>query len=670
MAEAVSRAGGRPTTSRDWAFGIAGLLLLSALLLLGLACARLVPPGAWLSSARTASDTDIPGLLVREALLPRFCVSLLAGAALGLSGMLFQQVLRNPLAEPGTLGIFAGARLAGIAAMVLAPGLLALGPEPVALAGGAASFLLVALIGARRRFAPMPLILGGLVVTFYCEGLAQTFILFNHDALTDLFIWQAGSLSQNNWAVARVLLGVLALGAVLTVPLRRALAAFELDEGGARALGLSVGLMRAAALAVAMGLAIGVMACVGAIGFVGLAAPAIARASGSSSIGQRLWQAPLLGGALLALTDQVVQATLGADAPTGAVTALLGAPLLLWPLRRVRAGGAEAQGASGSPHTQDDRAELSRLGWLLAGLLLVSGAALSLGRLPDGWSLSLGGAFSDMLPWRGPRVAAAAASGALFGFAGHVLQRATANPLASPELLGVSAGAGLGLLVGLLVLPTVSPGLLLGSTVVGALAILAVMAALARRADMAPDQVLIAGVALSALLSALGGVVLYTGDPRMVVLAAWLSGSTYGVTTPEALRAGGIAAVCLLALFGVRRWLDILPLGWSLARALGAGPAGSRLLLLGLAALATAAGTLLTGPLSFTGLMAPHMARLMGFRRAVPQGFAAALGGALLMVLADWIGRTIAFPWQVPAGVVASLIGGSYLLWLMARRPQ
>lgn len=669
MADAVSMAHGLPERARDRAAGIAGLLLIPALLLLGLACARLAPPSTWPAIALAAADTDIPALLVREALLPRFCVSLLAGAALGLSGMLFQQVLRNPLAEPGTLGIFAGARLAGVAAMVLAPGMLALGPEPVALVGGAASFLLVVLIGARRSFSPLTLLLGGLVVTFYCEGLAQTLILFNHDALTDLFIWQAGSLSQNNWGPTRVLLGVLAMGTLLTVPLRRALATFELEEGGARALGLAVGPMRAAALLVAMGLAIGVMATVGAIGFVGLAAPAIARASGTASIGRRLWQAPLLGGALLALTDQIVQATLGGDVPTGAVTALLGAPLLLWLLTRARAGGVAAPMAFGSAGLGDDGAEFPRLGLLLAGVLLVGLAALSVGRVPDGWSVSLGRAFSDMLPWRGPRVAAAAAAGALFGFAGHVLQRTTANPLASPELLGVSAGAGLGLLVGLLVLPTVSASLLLGSTALGAAAVVAAMAALGRRADMAPDQILIAGVALSALLSALGGVVLYTGDPRMVVLTAWLSGSTYGVTNGEAVRAAMVAGVCLLTLLAVRRWLDILPLGWALARALSAGPAGSRLLLLSLAALATAAGTLITGPLSFTGLMAPHMARLMGFRRAVPQGLAAALIGALLMVLADWIGRTIAFPWQVPAGVVASLIGGSYLLGLMARRP-
>lgn len=651
------------------AVGIALLMLAAALLLLGLACARLAPPATWLPLLLTLPDGNMAALLVREAQLPRFCVSLAAGGALGLSGALFQQVLRNPLAEPGTLGIFAGARLAGVTAMVLAPNLLALGPEPVALAGGVASFLLVALIGARRGFAPLAVILGGLVVTFYCEGLTQTLILFNHDAVTDLFVWQAGSLSQNGWGPARVLLTVLAGGMVLTLPLHRALALFELEEGGARALGLAVGPMRAAALLVAMGLAVGEIATVGAIGFVGLAAPALARASGAASVHQRLWLSALLGAALLALTDQLVQATLGPDLPTGAVTAVLGAPLLLWLLRRAGRGGSEPQMPWNGVAEPVDVQELPRLALLLAGLGLAGAVALCVGRLPEGWSASLGESFTQMLPWRAPRVAAAAASGALFGFAGHLLQRATANPLASPELLGVSAGAGLGLLAGLLVLPAVSPGLLLASTALGAVGILAIMAAIGRRGDIPPERILIAGVALTALLSALGGVVLYTGDPRLVVLAAWLSGSTYGVTPEDAMRAGAVAGLCLLCLPLVRRWLDILPLGWAISRALGTGPSGSRLALLALAALATAAGTLITGPLSFTGLMAPHMARLMGFRRAVPQGLAASLIGALLMVLADWLGRTIAFPWQVPAGVVASLIGGSYLLWLMARRP-
>jgi iron complex transport system permease protein len=84
-----------------------------------------------------------------------------------------------------------------------------------------------------------------------------------------------------------------------------------------------------------------------------------------------------------------------------------------------------------------------------------------------------------------------------------------------------------------------------------------------------------------------------------------------------------------------------------------------------LCALATAAATLIVGPVSFVGLMAPHMARLLGLRRAVPQALAGALIGAALMVLADWLGRNLLFPNQVPAGLLVAFIGGPYFLILM-----
>jgi iron complex transport system permease protein len=100
---------------------------------------------------------------------------------------------------------------------------------------------------------------------------------------------------------------------------------------------------------------------------------------------------------------------------------------------------------------------------------------------------------------------------------------------------------------------------------------------------------------------------------------------------------------------------------------LGLDPARARQALLPLVAVPVAAATLAIGPLSFVGLMAPHMARLAGFRRALPQLLASALAGALILLVADWLGRTLIFPWQVPAGLLAAFIGGPYLLWLLRR---
>jgi iron complex transport system permease protein len=123
----------------------------------------------------------------------------------------------------------------------------------------------------------------------------------------------------------------------------------------------------------------------------------------------------------------------------------------------------------------------------------------------------------------------------------------------------------------------------------------------------------------------------------------------------------GLIAAALCA----RRWLDILPLGGSAAGALGLPLTLSRLALFALAGLMSAAATLSVGPLSFIGLMGPHLAREAGLVRALPQMAGAAAMGGCLMVVADWIGRTIAFPYEIPAGLVSALVGAPILMLML-----
>jgi len=112
-----------------------------------------------------------------------------------------------------------------------------------------------------------------------------------------------------------------------------------------------------------------------------------------------------------------------------------------------------------------------------------------------------------------------------------------------------------------------------------------------------------------------------------------------------------------------------LPLGGSTAKSLGVSLAVSRVSLLALAASLAAAATILVGPLSFVGVMAPHLARAMGFGRVSSQLLAAVLLGATILTMADWLGRNLLFPWEIPAGILAGFVAGPYLIWLLRRAP-
>jgi iron complex transport system permease protein len=146
-----------------------------------------------------------------------------------------------------------------------------------------------------------------------------------------------------------------------------------------------------------------------------------------------------------------------------------------------------------------------------------------------------------------------------------------------------------------------------------------------------------------------------------------MSGSTNGATTTEALAAGIATLVLVAASLLLVRWLAILPLGGPQAMALGVPLTRSRFFLLLLAAIMTAAATPIIGPLTFVGLMAPHIVLVIGIRKVLPALLSTAVAGASVMVVADWLARTIAFPLQLPTGLVAAMVGAPFLMLLLSR---
>jgi iron complex transport system permease protein len=293
--------------------------------------------------------------------------------------------------------------------------------------------------------------------------------------------------------------------------------------------------------------------------------------------------------------------------------------------------------------------------------------SLTIGRAPQGWHFATGPLFAELWPLRAPRIAVAGTAGAMLAAAGVLLQRLTANPLAGPEILGVSAGGGVGLAAALMLVAGPTTAQMAFAVAAGSLVVILAMLALAARPGYGAGRLLLAGVAMGALGMAVISTVLAQGDIRSYALLQWMSGSTNRVGAAEA-SAGVVACLVLLPpLFLLSRWLEILPLGEGSGRALGLSPRLSQSVLALAAALLSGIASLLVGPLSLIGLIAPHLARMLGFGRAREQLAASIVLGFLVMVAADWLSRTLFFPYQVPVGLFASLIGGPYLIWLLNR---
>ncbi|WP_019586175.1 FecCD family ABC transporter permease [Deinococcus apachensis] len=332
-----------------------------------------------------------------------------------------------------------------------------------------------------------------------------------------------------------------------------------------------------------------------------------------------------------------------------------------------------------SPYTSR-RAVLIGLG--LAGVtLLVSVLALGLGAVrtpaPDVLRV-LTGSGDDLtrqlvLELRAPRVLVSLLCGAMFAASGAVMQGVIRNPLASPDLIGVGAGAGLAVTFFLLAWPGAPVGGLPWAALAGAWGGFGLVLLLAREwggvslNSLHPVRLALVGVAVAAALGAVQQLVLVRAPDGLGTALTFLIGTVYGADATRVARVLPWALALLPAALLLSRTLDVLNLGEDLATNLGTRVNPARLLALGVGVALAAAAVTGAGILGFVGLLAPHLARLLVGARHARLLPVSLLVGALLVLAADTLGRSLLPPIEVPAGIFTTLVGAPYFLYLLRR---
>ncbi|BFU59661.1 MULTISPECIES: Fe(3+)-hydroxamate ABC transporter permease FhuB [Rodentibacter] len=617
----------------------------------------------------TTDNLDL--LLLQSYTLPRITIALLAGGSLALASLLLQQVTGNSLASDSTLGINSGAQFSLFLVAIFAPHLLEYGSNLISLAGAGLSLLMVTALAIRKTMSPLLLILAGLVVNLYFGAFTGMMMLFYPEESRGLAQWGAGSLVQESWRDSQLLSLQSAVCFSLIFLLRRPFTILALNDNNAKSLGVSVGKLRFIGLLLSAYLIASVVSVVGMIGFVGLAAATLVRQLGIRTFTKQLTASFVLGALLLTITDLVLQLINfyhHISLPTGAVTALLGTPLLLWLMFRALPQSGRLTNHL-PPKPRQYRPHFTWLIILLFVIILFIVLCVGKGAFHSEWKILLPNNDSDLsiMALRYPRILIAICAGILLSVAGILLQRLTLNPMASPELLGVSSGASMGILALLFIFPAQDTIWFWIAGISGALIALMIITFINQRNHMLPEKVLLTGISLSALFDTLQRIALASGDPRANQLISWTSGSTQNLdptlSVPFILLSIVLLAISLI--FSLR--LDLLALQTPMAQALGLNIKSTRWIIIIFSAILTALATLIIGPLSFIGLLVPHLTGFLGVYRARSQLLLSALLGSILMLIADWIGRQILFPYEIPAGLVATLVGGSYFL-LMIRK--
>lgn len=641
--------------------------------------------------ALATGDRDAAAESTRQILvgsrIPRLAAGIAVGFALGIAGALLQSLTRNSLASPDTLAVTAGSYLAVVAVAAFGLSIPLWASGGVAVVGGlAAAALVLGLSGAGTSTTRV--LLAGSAVALALQSAAATLLILFSQNTTSLFAWGSGSLSQLGLTAFLYAAPVVLVAMVASLLLARRLDLMALGDDTASVLGVPVRSTRFIGIVLAVVLTAAAVTLAGPIGFVGLCAPVIVRLLGRvvPALNRHLVMIPACGlvGALVVIgADAMVRLLFGAEAgnsiPTGVVTTIVGAVVLVLLARRLQDAGPTRQPAAAGIGLR------SRLRFVLvlAGCVALAAGTLLLGLLAGHTWLRTG----DIGLWlsgqgpplvrfaldeRGPRVVAAMVAGAAIALAGTLTQATCRNPLAEPGLLGITAGAGLGAVIvvtsGSMGTEGASNTVILTAAMIGALAAFALVYGLSWRGGLSADRLVLVGIGVWYGASALTTLLLVRANPWDTPrIYTWLSGTTYGRTWSQIVPVLVALVLAVPVAFAVRRELDLLAQDDDLPRLVGVRLEPVRLTMLVLAAVLAATSVAAVGVVGFLGLVAPHAARaLVGGKHVRVIGVSMLLG-AVLLGLADAFGRSVIAPAQIPAGLAVALIGAPYFVYLLAR---
>ncbi len=600
-----------------------------------------------------------------QSQLPRLCITLLVGAMLGLTGSLMQQLTQNNLTSPLTLGTSSGAWLALVVVNIWFVDWVADYSALAAMAGAIIAFGLIVSIAGIRNMTGLPLVVSGMVVNILLGSIATAVIILNAQFAQNIFMWGAGDLSQYSWDWFNWLLPRSFVALIILLIAPRILTLLKLGQEGAAARGLAVLPAFSALMVMGIWLVSASITAVGIISFIGLLTPNIARAMGARTPRDELISSLLLGATLLVITDSIaitLSLWLAETIPSGVTAAVIGAPALIW-FTRKKLTATDQLNLSMS----QGKEQISKLtAW---GIVLTCAVGIMTYSLithgANGIEIMLPGEFQWQLRW--PRMMTALSVGVALSVAGIILQRIVYNPLASPDILGVSSGATFAIIFTGVVASSLLSSFSWGVAFVGSLAVLAILLVIGKRSQFNPSNFILSGIALSALLDALVQFALAQGTGDSYKILLWLTGSIYRVTAHNAVMLTIAVLIFFACVVAISRWLTLISIGRAFSNARGLNPSTANTVMLVIVALLCAFSTATVGPISFVGLVAPHMAMMLGARKVKQQLLVGSLIGATLMLWADWLGQIAIYPSQVAAGTLVAILGSSYFLLLMLK---
>jgi len=618
------------------------------------------------SVEKLLSDLFIEGRvqdIVLGMRLPRLVIGILAGGALAVAGVILQTLTNNPLASVSTLGINAGAFFAVIVSMVFFPSILGQYSFLVSLAGAVLSTILV-LILAGKELNPVRVALTGLIISLLFSSVTGALQLLFENETGGLFLWGAGSLIQLDWSGVQFASPFIIVTVIAAILMGKSLDTLSLGEDIASSLGQPILKVKIVTWTFAIMLASVTVSVVGVIGFIGLIAPHIVRLIGIKGHQALIIHSFLWGSVILISADVIARwIQPGQEVPVGAMTALIGGPWLMFLAYRTakkQNRGERSLGGIKNP-----------LSLKLLLPILITGALIGLyvSFSYNGTTWTQVSDWTSTITWnfRIPRTLTAFIIGMMLAIGGVLLQGILRNPLADASILGITSLAGAGAMIFLVLFPFLSVSWLPIGAIIGATVAISIILLTSKKNGFQPILVALMGIAVSAFGSAIIQILVVKSELVVAVALVWLSGSTYAKSWDDVYLATILFVILVPIALYLTRSLNALAFGDDVASSHGLTVPKTRVFALLIGVALTTVAVTIVGTIGFVGLLAPHIARRMVGYSHLPLMITSMLLGGLLLTFADFVGRVLLAPKEIPSGLVVALIGAPYLLYLLKK---
>ena len=599
-------------------------------------------------------------ILLNEITIPRIIGCFIGGSSLALSACILQIIYRNPLLSSSTLGIVSSVKMVMILILIFAPNMLI--QNQFILQYIYTLFIFFIIVKISKNMGQNSIIILGMFIGFIQSSITALLTLYNQRWIDSIFFWQLGDVLDGSWEnIAYLSLFIIPAFLILFF-MKKHLQALVLDKEELISIGINVKLLHIILIVLSIYISVAVISLFGVIGFVGIIAPNLVRMFKVSNVKSMIVVSSFVGAWLVMIADFITQIIDKYDLvqgfmslPAGLFTSVLGGLIIIYMFMQRNFFDITNHKINISPITYN----ISYFVWIGVFVIIISSFYMGHDNIStiDIYNYIYGGVESFSISERLNRLILSITTGAGLSLCGAILQRLLHNPLASPEVLGVSSISFFVVVVAFVFFPfSLNSYTMIFAGIFGALIGLMIISCVLIYKNLSTSAIILVGISLLAIFSALTDILIVFSSSKQTQILQWVNGSFDSVSNDIANGVVVIVLISSIILLSLSRLFMVLPLGRTTNTSVGVNYNFYYILVLFFCVVIIGSVSTAIGPFSLIGLISPYFARIITTVNHKFYNINSMMIGAGLLSLSDGLNRSLHSFLPIPTGIILTLL--------------